>query len=205
MSAADRMAVRMPDGEIRSVARRVGLAMIAQSRATHERAGQPVKAAKVRKPTGRPNVAQSGARGPVTVVTADAPQLERVDVDVTPVRVVIESVAPDGTAKTLIDADSGPMLGAAVTDLPIEAPAVEQPKGNAGRAAWAEYASVVGVPVTDEMGRNEIRDAVVAKMESDRMSQPAFSEFEGGRLATPEDEPVTESAVTHADPGERTA
>jgi hypothetical protein len=205
MSAADRMAVRMPDGEIRSVARRVGLAMIAQSRATHQRPGDAAKAATVRKPTGRPNVAQSGAHGAVTVVTADAPQLERVDVDVTPVRVVIESVAEDGSRDVVVDADTGPLVGAGVTNLPIEAPAIEQPKGNAGRAAWAEYAGIVGVPVTDEMGRNEIRDAVVAKLESDRMSQPAFAEFEGGRLATPEDEPVTESAVTHADPGERTA
>lgn len=195
MSAADRMAVRMPGGEIRSVPRRVGLAMIAQSRATHERAGEPASARKVRKSTPRPVAAQSAAHGAVTVVTAESPALMQTAgtgyVDLSDVD-VDESVEVPGF-------DEDP------TALPIEAPAVEQPKGNAGRAAWAEYASIVGVDVTDEMGRNEIRDAVVAKLESDRMSQPAFSEFEGGRLATPEDEPVTESAVTHADPGERTA
>lgn len=203
MSAADRMAVRMPDGEIRSVARRVGLAMIAQSRATHQRPGDAVKAPKVRKSTGRPNVAQIGAHGAVTVVTADAPQLDHVDDDgpgmIKAVRGPVVYPKIDGAKPDDVVVDEDP------TALPIEAPAVEQPKGNAGRAAWAQYAGVVGVPVTDEMGRNEIRDAVVAKLESDRMSQPAFSEFEGGRLATPEDEPVTESAVTHADPGERTA
>jgi len=202
MSAADRMAVRMPDGEIRSVARRVGLAMIAQSRATHERPGQPGKTTKARKSTGRPNVAQSATRAAVTVVTAEAPapDPEFHLLSQTP-RQIAETMRtgemPGGPAYSPVDDDA--------TALPIEAPAVEQPKGNAGRAAWAQYAGVVGVPVDDEMGRNEIRDAVVAKLESDRMSQPAFSEFEGGRLATPEDEPVTESAVTHADPGERTA
>lgn len=205
MSAADRMAVRMPGGEIRSVPRRVGLAMIAQSRATHERPGQPGSAPKVRKSTGRPNVAQSGARGAVTVVTADAPQLERVDVDVTPVRVVIESVAEDGSRDVVVDADTGPLVGAGVTDLPIEAPPIERPKGNAGREAWADFARAHGMTITDAMSRNYIRDTVVAMLENSRMSQPAFGEFEGGRLATPEDEPVTESAVTHADPGERTA
>lgn len=193
MSAADRMAVRMPDGEIRSVARRVGLAMIAQSRATHERAGQPVSARKARKSTPRPIAAQSAAHGAVTVVTAESPGMIRAERG----PVVFPKIEATAPAPAAVDDDP--------TALPIEAPAVEQPKGNAGRAAWAEYAGVVGVPVTDEMGRNEIRDAVVAKLESDRMSQPAFSEFEGGRLATPEDEPVTESAVTHADPGERTA
>lgn len=187
MSAVDRMAVRMPGGEIRSVPRRVGLAMIANSRAKH---------------------APRPTTGAVQVVTAESPALapqaaplERVDVEVTPVRVVIESVAPDGTAETVVDADSGPLVGAGVTELPIEAPAVEQPKGNAGRASWADYAALHGVAVSDEMGRNEIRDAVVAKLESDRMSRPAFT---GGRPATPEDEPVTEDMVTSADPGERT-
>lgn len=212
MSAADRMAVRMPGGEVRSVPRRVGLAMIAQSRATHERPGQAGSAPKARKSTGRPNVAQNAARGAVTVVTADAPQLAPVDDDgpgmIKAVRgpVVYPNIGHVDLADVDVDESVDvPGFDEEVTALPIEAPAVEQPKGNAGRAAWAEYAGVVGVPVDDEMGRNEIRDAVVAKLESDRMSQPAFSEFEGGRLATPEDEPVTESAVTHADPGERTA
>jgi hypothetical protein len=196
MSAADRMAVRTPDGRIRSVPRRVGLGMVARNQAKaapHQRV-QPA------------GVKGNRPASAVTIVTAEAPELVRVPVDVTPVRVVIESVAPDGTAETIVDADSGPMVGAGVTDLPIEAPAIETPKGNASRDVWAKYADARGVTVTDEMGRNEIR-AAVAELALDRMSRPAFADHsvDGGRPATPEDEPVTEDMVTSADPGERTA
>lgn len=221
MSAADRMAVRMSGGEIRSVPRRVGLAMIASSRAKH--APQP-------------------ATGAVQVVTAESPALapqaaplKRIEIEVTtdPDTAKLLGVQhepdPDGSFQAvrgpvvypdLSDPDDegtkaahaaveayNERYGHPKTALPIAAPAVERPKGNAGRESWAQYAQVHGVEVTDEMGRNEIRDAVVAKLETDRMSQPAFTDdsVEGGRLATPEDEPVTESLVTHADPGERTA
>lgn len=181
MSAADRMVVRTSAG-VRSLPRREALALISTRRA------------KLIPPSTR-----SGA---VRVVTAESPALKTVQVDVTPVHVVIEEVAPDGSRETVVDADSSKILPSDPTALPIVAPAVEQPKGNAGREAWAEYAGVHGVPVTEDMGRNDIRDTVLAKLESDRMSRPAF---EGGRPATPEDEPVTESAVTHADPGEPSA
>lgn len=36
----------------------------------------------------------------------------------------------------------------------------EEPKGNASREAWALYAAEQGVPVTDEMGRDDIKAAV---------------------------------------------
>ena len=157
---------------VRSLPRREALAMISTRRA---------KLIPPRSP-------QSGA---VRVVTADAPQLA-------PVSSLVDEMptGPRGGVKFEPNPDPDP------TSLPIVAPAVEQPKGNAGRDAWVEYARVHGVEVTEDMGRNEVRDTVLAKLENDRMSRPAF---EGGRPATPEDEPVTESAVTDADPGERTA
>lgn len=34
------------------------------------------------------------------------------------------------------------------------------PRGNASRGEWADYASGLGVEVTDEMSRNDIRAAV---------------------------------------------
>lgn len=181
MSAADRMVVRTSAG-VRSIPRRQALALISTRRA------------KLIPPSSR-----SGA---VRVVTAESPAITRTMADV---GITQADLLPD------VQAERGPVVYGKTptnvmvddpTALPIEAPAVEQPKGNAGRDAWAEYARVHGVAVSEDMGRNDIRDTVLAKLESDRMSRPAF---EGGRPATPEDEPVTESAVTHADPGERTA
>lgn len=198
MSAADRMAVRTPDGNIRSVPRRVGLAMIAQSRARHA-PGQSAP---------RPGTKGQRPASAIQVVTADAPALKPGEIELPATQYDGPSLADVGMTQADllpdVKAERGPIEYPNVdaSALPIEAPAVKRPKGNAGRAAWAQYAGIVGVAVDDEMGRNEIRDAVVAHEESARMSQPAFGEFEGGRLATPEDEPVTESAVTHADPGE---
>lgn len=37
----------------------------------------------------------------------------------------------------------------------------EQPKGNASREAWALFAAENGVPVTDDMGRDDIKAAAV--------------------------------------------
>lgn len=81
-------------------------------------------------------------------------------------------------------------------DLPAE------PRGNASRQEWAEYAVSLGVEVTDGMSRNRIRDAAQDVAQTlDRLPQPALS---GGRLDTPEDEPVTEESVTDdEDPGTR--
>lgn len=209
MSAADRMAVRMPGGEIRSVPRRVGLAMVARSQATHAPAqSAPNPAAKGRRPT--PTRFAGTARADAVVDVSDQVDLNQI------------TVLPDGgtldlgTAQTsgVVDLADHEPDGSPVefeeddpTALPVDAPAVERPRGNAGRDAWADYARAHGVDVTDEMGRNDIRDTVVAKLETDRMSRPAFPDHsvDGGRPATPEDEPVTEDMVTSADPGERTA
>lgn len=207
MSAADRMAVRMPGGKIRSVPRRVGLAMVARSQATHAPAqSAPNPAAKGRRPASA-----------VTVVTAEAPELAPPVETRGPAAdaVVVDERTPAVTPQTsgVVDlADHAP-AGSPVefeeddpTALPIDAPAIERPRGNAGREVWAEFAAAHGVDVTDEMGRNDIRDTVVAKLETDRMSRPAFPDHsvDGGRPATPEDEPVTEDMVTRDDPGERT-
>lgn len=178
MSAADRMAVRMPGGEIRSVPRRVGLAMVARSQATHA----PAQSAP------RPGAKGQRPASAVTVVTAEAPGL-------------VPPVEDRGPAADAVVVDEpAPVFEATVSSVVDREVFVERPKGNAGRDAWADYARAHGVKVTDEMGRNDIRD-LVAELETDRMSRPAL---QGGRPATPEDEPVTEDMVTSADPGERT-
>jgi hypothetical protein len=197
------MAVRMPGGEIRSVPRRVGLAMVARSRATHA----PAQSA--------PPVAVKGRRSAsaVTVVTAEAPELAPPVQSRGPAAdaVVVDERTPAVTPQTsgVVDLADHDPAGAPVefeeddpTALRIEPPAGERPKGNAGREAWADYARAYGMTITDAMSRNYIRDTVVSMLETDRMSRPAH---EGGRPATPEDEPVTEDMVTSADPGERTA
>lgn len=208
MSAADRMAVRMPGGEIRSVPRRVGLAMVARSQATHAPAqSAPRPGAKGQPPA--PAMFEGTARADVDVDVSD-------QVDLNEITMLPDGGTLDlGTAQTsgVVDlADQDP-AGSPVefeeddpTALPVDAPAIERPRGNAGREVWAEFAAVHGVEVTDEMGRNDIRDTVVAKLETDRMSRPAFPDHsvDGGRPATPEDEPVTEDMVTSDDPGERT-
>lgn len=198
MSAADRMAVRMPGGEIRSVPRRVGLAMVARSQATHA----PQQSAP------RPGAKGQRPASAVTVVTAEAPELTA------PVHVLSQTPGqiaetmrtgelPGGPAHSPVDDDEPPTptIEVTVSSVIDREVFVERPKGNAGRDAWADYARAHGVEVTDEMGRNDIRD-LFAELETDRMSRPAL---QGGRPATPEDEPVTEDMVTSADPGERTA
>lgn len=205
MSAADRMAVRMPGGEIRSVPRRVGLAMVARSQATHapqQSATRP--AAKGHRPAPAARYTPEMFEGTaVADYSTDEPHPDRIDL--TPDHDV--SAQTSGIVD-LADPEHGPVIDPAEffeEDDPTPAPAsvafAVAPKGNASRDAWAKYAGFRGVPVTDQMGRNEIR-AAVAELALDRMSRPAR---EGGRPATPEDEPVTEDMVTSADPGERTA
>lgn len=199
MSAADRMAVRMPGGEIRSVPRRVGLAMVARSQATHAPAqSAPNPAAKGRRPAQTSGIVDLAdpRHGPV-VSPVEFEEDE-------PVHVL--SQTPGQIAETMRTGElpGGPAHSPVEDDDPTAQPAsvafAVAPKGNASRDAWAKYAGFRGVPVTDEMGRNEIR-AAVAELALDRMSRPAL---QGGRPATPEDEPVTEDMVTSDDPGERT-
>lgn len=205
MSAADRMAVRMPDGRIRSVARRVGLGMIARNQAK----AAPQQSAP------RPGALGTRPASAVTVVTAQNPELAppveargpAADAVVVDEPVHVLSQTPGQIAETMRTGalPGGPAHSTFEDDDPTAQPAgvafAVAPKGNASRDAWAKYAGFRGVPVTDEMSRNDIRDTL-AELETDRMSRPAH---EGGRPATPEDEPVTEGVVTSADPGERTA
>jgi hypothetical protein len=39
---------------------------------------------------------------------------------------------------------------------------VDRPRANAGRDAWVAYATAVGITITDDMGRNDIRSACAA-------------------------------------------
>lgn len=227
MSAADRMAVRTPDGNIRSVPRRIGLAMIAQSRAKHApRQSAPRPGAKGQRPVSKfvPEPGKVTLAPGVNVAPEDVTTSIHV-LSQTPGQIAetmrtgslpggpAHSPEPETGFVDLADPEHGPVIDPAElfeeddpTALPVDAPVIERPKGNAGRGAWADYALAHGVEVTDEMRRNDIRDAVVAKLDSDRMSRPAFTDHsvDGGRPATPEDVPVTEDMVTSADPGERT-
>lgn len=206
MSAADRMAVRMPGGEIRSVPRRVGLAMVARSQATHAPAqSAPNPAAKGRRPAPAarytPEMFEGTANSDVAVDVTHPDQI-----DLTPGAMHVLSQTPGQIAETMRTGElpGGPAHSPVEDDDPTAPPDgvafAVAPKGNASRDVWAKYAGIRGVTVTDEMGRNEIR-AAVAELALDRMSRPAL---QGGRPATPEDEPVTEDMVTSADPGERT-
>lgn len=69
---------------------------------------------------------------------------------------------------------------------PEPEPLPTPPRGNASRNAWIDYAMAANISVNIDGTRNEIRDHVNSVLA--RMSQPAR---EGGRLARPEDEPVT--------------
>lgn len=180
MSAADRMVIRTRDGSIRVVPRRAALGMIAGRRATAESKPAPKPASAVKTPAAaRPVKAPK-----ITPVTRKSPEVA--PEPTTPVSVTPVEPEADVTALP-------------ITAPPADVPVVQLPKGNAARKTWAAFATEHGVTVTDGMTRNMIRDAVVAKIDSDRLPQPAFADrsVTGGRLATPEDEPVTEGSVTH--------
>lgn len=177
MSAADRMVVRTRGGSYRSVPRRQGLAMIAVGRATADdgaqAAVQDVEAPGV---PPEPQDAPTGQQDPQTGVidlsdpVHDTASLEYVG--------LFEEELPDGV----------PTVEA------VELPPL--PRGNAGRADWAEYAQThLGLVVTSDQTRNDIRDAAQDAHAAAlaRLPQPAVT---GGRLDTPEDEPVTDGSVT---------
>lgn len=179
MSAADRMVVRTLDGSYRSVPRRQGLGMIAAGRA---------QAAHSSAATGYTATVDTAGIDPL------GPHGDEYQVPVTPQQLVVTpDVAPVAAPVHLVTPE--PMLEPA-DDLPAE------PRGNASRQEWAAYAVSLGVEVTDDMTRNKIRDAAQDAAQSlARLPQPALP---GGRLETPEDEPVTEESVTDdEDPGTR--
>jgi hypothetical protein len=187
MTAADHMPVRTREG-VRSMPRRAALGLIAAGRA------KPVKAPEAPAPAG---VSQD-------IIT------ERI---AGALGVPPEALTPTSDDAHWAHGDQGPELAkrldahwpgreslaewfeeqAASMPADIEPP-LSEPRGNASRVVWADYAESLGVTVTDDMTRNVIRDAArEAATSTVRLPQPAR---EGGRLDTPEDEPVTESAVT---------
>ena len=175
MSAADRMVVRTLDGAYRSVPRRQGLGMIAAGRAQHAPATFEV---------GDEITTTSYVEEQMT----PAPDSEPEHVDVEPLKTVdIEITTTQEMAELIGLTPSEP---------------TPEPRGNASRAEWAVYARRIGVEVSGEMTRNQIRDAAQDAAQSlARLPQPALP---GGRLETPEDEPVTEGSVTDdEDPGTR--
>lgn len=207
MSAADRMVVRTRDGSYRSVPRRVGLGMIARNFATAAPAA-PLETIEVEITTDPDTARLLGLRSdpaPAVVITPQqavelglrpAPAVEQPEPIViggTPEQVeaikealapVLEPVGPD---EALPDGDIPTVYAV---------PLPEEPKQTALRSVWVDYARSLGVEVTSEMTKNQIRDAAADAAQSlANLPQPALP---GGRLETPEDEPATEESVADA-------
>ena len=144
-----------------------------------------------------------------------AGRAQRAPADAAPPALAVEApAAPDlyppelfeGTEVFQLDVPDVPLEGQ--IDLEPDVPVTyvvdlpEEPRGNASRQEWAAYAHDIGVEVHSGMSRNQIRDAAQDAAQSlARLPQPALP---GGRLETPEDEPVTEESVTDdEDPGTR--
>jgi hypothetical protein len=230
MSAADRMVVRTLDGAYRSVPRRQALGMIAAGRAHHAPAEpvptvEPVPGdagvlAELLAAASTPAVAPGDLAEHLDaerrrLLPADKQDLYRHPLDGVDVADLLPDVSAERGAvvypehvgvdaeplKTVdIEITTTPEMAELIGLTPSEPPA--EPRGNAGRDEWAQYARDLGVEVTDGMGRNRIRDAAQDAAQSlARLPQPALT---GGRLETPEDEPVTEESVTDdEDPGTR--
>jgi hypothetical protein len=195
MSAADWMVIRTRDG-YRSVPRRVGLGMISRGAGEATTAGAE-QALPLEPPEPHNDEYQdTGLRlqdeGIYALGAAVPDGGEDLDDD--------EDDPLDSTADATFKAVRGPVEyhpEALAAGLPPE------PRGNAARKEWAAYATEhLGIEVTDAMNRNQIRDAAQEQLQSiARLPQPALT---GGRLETPEDEPVTEESVTDdEDPGTR--
>lgn len=119
-------------------------------------------------------------REPVTVVTHERPSLE-FRAERGPVHYPIMDT---------VQTDPEPVSVAFVPEVP---------KSYASKSTWSAYARALGATITDDMTKAEIQAAAHAVADDPaHLPQPAR---EGGRLETPEDEPVTEE-VTHADPGQ---
>ena len=189
MSAADRMVVRTLDGSYRSVPRRQGLGMIAAGRA--QAAPAPLKVGD--EVITSPEIVPDPVFGPVADAFAGPDAATAVLAAVVPDEAVPDPELPDGEPD---DYDDWPDDAEPAAELPAE------PRGNASRQEWAAYAHDIGVEVHSGMSRNQIRDAAQDAAQSlARLPQPALP---GGRLETPEDEPVTEESVTDdEDPGTR--
>jgi hypothetical protein len=204
MTAVDRerMVVRTRTGEYRSLPRRVALGLIATGRA------KPPK----------PEIEQAARQAVMRLAAAlDVPTEVITSDDVVnhwtagePLPVTAAMLGPaihDDTGDITAPGDPLPEVEDEPTRMNLTPPAMvdpplSEPRGNASRVVWAQYAESRGVAVTDDMTRNEIRGAVwEAVLSADRLPQPAPT---GGRLETPEDEPAPEG-VPHGyeDPGQQ--
>lgn len=200
MSAADdRMVVRTAGG-YRSLPRRVALGLISAGRAKADRGplagAQDVEAPTVPATPERPSTVQEHPVTPSQIVDAATHGTlpDVVDVASPEYSAALEYLADGSDASDLFEEDV-PTVEA------VELP--EPPRGNAGRKDWADYAQEhLGIEVTSDMTRNQIRDAAQERLQSlARLPQPALP---GGRLDTPEDEPATVRTVADdEDPGTR--
>jgi len=201
MSAVDRMVVRTRSGEVRSMPRRQALALIAAGRAEAERRS---RLAAPPEPTPTPNPYDLGA------IAAEADELDADDANDTPTPPDEHNPELDERRRALglkpgeWMAERGgikyptlePVTGTPDVDVPtVEAvPLPPEPKPSALRGVWAEYADSLGVEVTSTMTKREIQQAAEEAAQSlSNLPQPALT---GGRLETPEDEPVTDGSVT---------
>lgn len=208
MPAAEAMTVRTRRG-IQTLPRRVALAMLSSGRASKVTSEEvAADQARVREEYQRVLSARAerarvtGLPVPgVTYAPGDAEDASTGRVRAQDVPVQGQGVVPDA-APVLEPVDELADEGL-VDDVPTVEPVAipDPPRGNAARKQWVAYATeYLGLEVTDDMTRNQIRDAAAVQLDAlARMPQPAR---EGGRLDTPEDEPVAEGAASE-DPGTR--
>lgn len=187
MSAADRMVIRKRNGEIRSMPRQQALGLIAAGRAEAEKRSRPAE----------PITARSVEVRDLATGEPASVEIDGIDQSATftPMRTVeIEITTTPETAALL--AGLHPVSVTTDEDVPtVEAvPLPPEPKPSALRGVWAEYADSLGVEVTSTMTKREIQQAAEEAAQSlSNLPQPALT---GGRLETPEDEPVTDGSVT---------
>lgn len=210
MSAVDRMVVRVRGAGYRSLPRRQALALISAGRAEADRRtrlDEPI-------------------RQPDPVVITGTPEAIATKMDelapVNPYDLGTFAAAPgeldaDDSAASADDAGDGSWQaerGPIVYNTPEPAPELQyvsdagdedvptvdavplppEPKPSARRGEWADYADSLGVEVTSAMTKREIQQAAEEAAQSlSNLPQPALP---GGRLDTPEDEPVTDGSVT---------
>lgn len=213
MSAADRMIVRTPSGEYKTLPRRRAVGLISAGRAKAARVAPAAPVSRSVTPTpARP--AGQGARR----VSGEAAAVD------TGVATGANETLPEiGEDTPLYDGMNTEVLAGWPIEHPepepVEPAELPEPRGNASRKVWATYAMSRDIEVTSSMTRTEIQAAVrdadtepdvaddgdtedVAadvEDETDRLPQPAHTV--GGRLETPEDEPATERVADDEDPG----
>lgn len=105
-----------------------------------------------------PDWAEALLSGKDHLFDGEAPEYNEVDQDLPRDRKTDVDYAPGGPAvgKEPAASEQGQTE---LTDGDEDEDQDEQPKGNASREAWALFATENGVPVTDDMGRDDIKAA----------------------------------------------